>query len=47
MGKQKEPEKKVTNEKPISLAGIEFKKLLGAFLQVKPEAKKGAKPVKK
>ena len=30
-------EDKITNEKPISLLGIDFKKLLRAFLEVKPE----------
>jgi hypothetical protein len=33
-------QKKVTNEKPISLAGVDFKKLLSAFLKVKPEGEK-------
>lgn len=33
-------EKKVTNEKPISLAGVGFKKLMSAFLKVKPEEEK-------
>ncbi len=41
----KKTEKKTTNEKPISLHGANFKKLMAAFLKVKPEAKK--KPKKK
>ncbi len=40
MGQEKTKEKKITNEKPISLAGVDFKKLMAAFLQVKPKAKK-------
>ena len=31
---------KITNEKPISLYGVDFKKLLAAFLQVKPDKEK-------
>ncbi len=43
MGKVKE--KKITNEKPIKLGGVDFKDLMRAFLQVKPkQAKK--KPAK-
>lgn len=34
---------KVTNEKPISLAGVDLKKLVAAFLQVKPEPSKQKK----
>ena len=45
MGKQKMTEKKITNEKSISLAGVDFKKLMAAFLQVKPKAAK-KKPAK-
>lgn len=33
-------EKKITSEKPISLAGVDFKKLLSAFLKVKPKEDK-------
>jgi hypothetical protein len=36
-------EKRITSEKPISLAGVDFKKLMSAFLKVKPEAEKKAK----
>jgi hypothetical protein len=44
----KQEEKKVTNEKPISLAGVDFKKLLSAFLKVEPEEeKREGKPKKK
>ena len=38
-------EKKTTSEKPISLAGINFKKLLSAFLKVKPDEEE--KPAEK
>ena len=44
MGQDKAKDKKVTNEKPITLSGVDFKKLMAAFLQVKPKAKK--KPAK-
>ncbi len=30
-------EQKTTSEKPISFAGIDFKRLLSAFLKVKPD----------
>lgn len=44
MSKTKSPSKnKVTNEKPISLHGVNFKKLMAAFLKVKPESEKKAK----
>lgn len=33
-------QKKVTNEKPISLAGVDFKNLLSAFLKVESEEEK-------
>jgi len=36
----KQEEKKITNEKPISLYGVDFKKLLAAFLQVKLDKEK-------
>lgn len=36
----KQGEKKITNEKPISLAGVDFKKLLPAFLKIEPEEDK-------
>lgn len=36
-------EKKITNERPISLAGVDFKKLLSAFLKVKPDESKKQK----
>lgn len=40
-------DKKITNEKPVSLAGVDFKKLLSAFLKVEPEEeKKEEKPSK-
>ena len=42
---KKTEEKRITNEKPISLAGVDFKKLMAAFLQVKPKAAK-KKPAK-
>ncbi len=32
-------EKKITNEKPISLFPIDFREALGAFLKVKPKPK--------
>jgi hypothetical protein len=40
---QAKNEKKITNEKPISLSGVDFKKLMSAFLKVKPEVEKKAK----
>jgi len=43
MAQIKDKEKRVTNEKPISLHGVDFKKLMAAFLQVKPTAKKSKK----
>ena len=36
-------QKKITNEKPISLAGVDFKKLMAAFLKVKPDEEKETK----
>ena len=39
-------EKKITSEKPISLAGPTFKELLKAFLKVKPDGEKKKKPAK-
>ncbi|MCH7663308.1 MAG: hypothetical protein IH859_05485 [Chloroflexi bacterium] len=44
-----EKEKKTTSEKPISLAGVSFKKLMSAFLKVKPddEEKQDGKPKEK
>ena len=32
-------DKKITNEKPISLYPLDFKEALAAFLQVKPKSK--------
>ena len=43
-------EKKTTSEKPISFAGIDFKRLLSAFLKVKPdeeETKEKGKEIQK
>ena len=40
-----EDKKNTTNEQPISLAGIDFKKLLSAFLKVKPDEEE--KPAEK
>jgi hypothetical protein len=37
---KKDSEKKVTNEKPISLHGVDFKEMMKAFLKVKPDKKK-------
>jgi hypothetical protein len=34
-----EKEKKVTNEKPVSLFPLDFKEALAAFLKVKPKSK--------
>jgi hypothetical protein len=41
--KQPKQEPRITNEKPISLAGVDFKKLVAAFLQVKPDQSKAKK----
>jgi hypothetical protein len=35
--------KKITNEKPITLSGVDFKKLMAAFLKVDPNEKKAKK----
>lgn len=40
-------EKKTTNEKPVSLAPLDFKEALAGLLQVKPEEKPEKKPNKK
>ena len=42
MGK-KTDQNRVTNEKPIKLSGVDFKKLMAAFLQVKPDKKQAKK----
>lgn len=34
-----EKDKKITNEKPVSLYPLDFKEALAAFLQVKPKPK--------
>ena len=34
---EKQEEKKVANEKPLSLAGVAFKKLLTVFLKGEPD----------
>jgi hypothetical protein len=46
MGKQKMSEKKITNEKPVSLYGVDFKELMRAFLKVKSDDKKPKKKQK-
>lgn len=40
-------EKKTTNEKPVSLAPLDFKDALKGLLQVTPEPKPAKKPRKK
>ncbi|MCW5878660.1 MAG: hypothetical protein KIS80_07330 [Anaerolineales bacterium] len=45
MSRVEKPDKKTTNEKPVSLHGVDFKELMRAFLKVKPKAEK--KPKKK
>jgi len=40
---QAKHEKKATNEKPLSLYGVDFKELMTAFLKVKPDKKKAKK----
>ncbi len=39
MTKAKQADKKITNEKPISLAGVDFKELMKAFLKIEPDKK--------
>ncbi len=43
MSRIEKQEKKVTDEKPISLSGVDFKKLMAAFLKVDPNEKKAKK----
>jgi hypothetical protein len=40
-------EKKTTNEKPVSLAPLDFQEALKGLLQIKPEPKPEKKPRKK
>jgi hypothetical protein len=42
-------EKKITNEKPVSLFPLDFKEAVAAIMKVKPESqeKKKPKPAKK
>jgi hypothetical protein len=41
MFEKQDEDKKVTNEKPVSLFPLDFKEALAAFLKVKPKSKKG------
>jgi len=43
MSRVEKRKKKGTHQKPISLSDVDFKKLMGAFLIVKPDEKKRAK----
>lgn len=43
--KERKPREKTTSEKPISLAGKDFKRLISAFHKVKPD--KEEKPAEK
>lgn len=40
-------DKKITNEKPISLYPLDFKEAVAAIMKVKPEPKPKKKPAKK
>ncbi len=42
-----EKEKKVTNEKPVSLFPLDFKQAVAALLKVKPKPPKPTKSAKK
>jgi len=43
----KKDEKKITSEKPVSLAPLNFKEALAGLLKVKPEPKSAKKPRKR